>query len=97
MATLSIKKYKDSDARTQTITWDDYFKQLLHLSAASRGVTGEKNTLPTVIKQLVIISRGIQTQPIRNRKVVKKTTTYQENDKNIEVGEMKETECIDIR
>lgn len=61
------------------------------------GALLEKNTLPTVIKQLVIISRGIQTQPIRNRKVVKKTTTYQENDKNIEVGEMKETECIDIR
>ena len=60
------------------------------------GASLEK-TPPTAPKQSgEKISRGVQTEPLRNRKVVWKTTTYQEGDKNIEIVEMEETEYSDI-
>ncbi len=44
----------------------------------------------------VKISTGVQTEPIRNRKVVWKTTRYQEGGKDIEIVEMEETDYSDI-
>ncbi|MEW8545664.1 MAG: C2H2-type zinc finger protein [Candidatus Thiodiazotropha sp.] len=52
---------------------------------------------PTVPKQSgEKISRGVQTEPLRNRKVVWKTTKYQVGDKDIEIVEMEETEYTDF-
>lgn len=42
------------------------------------------------------VSTGVQTDPLRNRRVVWKTTKYQEGDRQIEIVEMDETEFSEI-